>query len=38
MDRLRARFTVQDLETGKIEFILSIAVKRDREKGTLTLN
>ena len=38
MTELRARFTMQDLETGEIEFILSMAVKRDREKGTLTLN
>ena len=38
MAKLRARFTMQDLETGEIEFILSMAVKRDREKGTLTLN
>jgi hypothetical protein len=38
MAQLRARFTLQDLETGDIEFILSMAIRRDREAGTLTLN
>ena len=38
MTQLRARFTLQDLETGEIEFILSMAIRRDREAGTLTLN
>lgn len=38
MGKLRARFEVQELETGDIEFILSMAIKRDRKAGTLTLN
>ena len=38
MSKLRNRFSIQEQETGDIEFILSIAIKRDRVKGTLTLN
>ena len=38
MDKLRGRFSLQESETGDIEFILSMSVKRDRKLGTLTLN
>ena len=38
MSKLRERFNLQESETGDIEFILSMSVKRDRKAGTLTLN
>ena len=38
MEKLRNRFSLQESETGDIEFILSMSVERDRKLGTLTLN
>ena len=38
MKRLRNRFTLQETETGDIDYILSIGITRDRTNGTISLN
>ena len=38
MSALRNRFVLQESETGEIDLILSMVVKRNREKGILTIN